>query len=57
MQLVARRRDAIVRTIEALSKNAAFTHVALRQEAQPEAAAPDPVQFSISSRYEPGAAR
>ena len=57
MQLVARRRDAIVRTIEALSKNAAFTHVALRQEAQPDAAATDPIQFSISSRYDPGAGR
>ena len=57
MQLVARRRDAIVRTIEVLSKNPAFAHVALRQEAQPEAAATDPIQFSISSRYDPGAAR
>jgi Tfp pilus assembly protein PilN len=57
MQLVARRRDAIVRTIETLSKNAAFAHVALRQEAQPEAAATDPIQFSIVSRYDPGTGR
>lgn len=57
MQLVARRRDAIVRTIEALAKNPAFTHVTLNQETQPEATAADPIQFSISSGYDPGAAR
>jgi Tfp pilus assembly protein PilN len=57
MQLVAKRRDAIVRTIEALSKNPSFAHVMLKQEAQPEAAAADPIQFAISCRYDPGATR
>lgn len=56
LQLMGRSRDAIVRTLEALAKNPAFTHVELRTEAQPEvAAAAEPIQFQISSRYEPGA--
>jgi hypothetical protein len=58
MLLVTKRRDAIVRTIEALSKNPAFAHVELRTESQPDAAASaEPIQFQLSSRYDPGAAR
>jgi hypothetical protein len=58
MLLVTKRRDAIVRTIEALSKNPAFAHVELKAENQPEAmAATEPIQFQLSSRYDPGAAR
>jgi Tfp pilus assembly protein PilN len=57
LQLVARNREAIVRTIEALSKNSAFGHVALKSESQPEQAAGEPLQFSISSRYDPGETR
>ncbi len=53
MQLVARSRDAIVRTIEVLSKSEAFGHVTLRQEAQPDAKGPDPIQFQLSCAYEP----
>ena len=57
MQLVAKQRDAIVRTIEALSKSPAFGHVDLKQEAQPEAATAEPIQFSVSCHYEPAAAK
>lgn len=57
MLLVARKRDAIVRTIDSLSKDAAFAHVELKSEAQPEAASADPIQFQLSSRYEPVDAR
>jgi Tfp pilus assembly protein PilN len=53
MQLVARSRDAIVRTIEALSKNEAFGHVALRNEAQPDARGSDPIQFQLGCAYAP----
>jgi hypothetical protein len=54
MQLVAHTRDAIVRTIEALSKSEAFGHVALRQEAQPDTKGADPIQFQLSCAYEQG---
>ncbi|MEP6992978.1 MAG: hypothetical protein ABI968_00560 [Acidobacteriota bacterium] len=57
LQLVGRNREAIVRTIEALSKNPAFGHVELRSEAQPEAKSGEPLQFALSSRYDPGASR
>jgi Tfp pilus assembly protein PilN len=53
MQLFARTREAIVRTIEALSKSEAFGHVELRQEAQPDAKGVDPIQFQLSCAYEP----
>jgi len=53
MQLVARSRDAIVRTIEALSKNDAFGHVMLRTESQPDARGPDPIQFQLGCAYAP----
>ena len=56
LQLIARNREAIVRTIEALSKNPAFGQVELRSENEPEAGA-DPVQFFLTSHYEPGASR
>ena len=58
MQLVTKRRDAIVRTIEALSKNPVFGHVELKSESQQEGApTAEPIQFALSSRYDPGAAR
>lgn len=55
--LTTRSRDAIVRTIEALSKSAAFSHVGLKSEAQPEAATSEPIQFAITSHYDPEVAR
>jgi Tfp pilus assembly protein PilN len=58
MQLVTKRRDAIVRTIEALSKKPVFGHVELKSESQQEGApTAEPIQFALSSRYDPGAAR
>ncbi|HEY2797257.1 MAG TPA: hypothetical protein VGK26_05155 [Thermoanaerobaculia bacterium] len=54
MQLSARSRDALVRTVEALSKSPEFGHVDLRQEAQPDqATGPDPLQFQLSCAYDP----
>jgi Tfp pilus assembly protein PilN len=52
MQLVTRSRDAIVRTIEALSKSEVFGHVALHGEAQPDAKGPDPIQFQLACAYD-----
>jgi Tfp pilus assembly protein PilN len=57
LQLIARNHEAIVRTIEALSKSAAFGHVELKSESQPEAATGEPLQFALDSRYQPGDAR
>lgn len=51
LQLVARNRDAVVPTITALSKDAAFSAVELRTESSPEGATTDPFLFQISSRY------
>ncbi|HEY1249692.1 MAG TPA: PilN domain-containing protein [Thermoanaerobaculia bacterium] len=54
MQLVARSRDGIVRTVDALSKSPEFGHVDLRMEMQPEAlGGKDPIQFSLSCAYDP----
>ena len=53
MQLVARSREAIVRTIEALSKNDAFGHVMLRTEAQPDERGAEPIQFQLGCAYAP----
>lgn len=57
LQLIGRNREAIVRTIEALSKSPAFGRVALKSESQPEAAAGEPLQFAISGHYDPAATR
>lgn len=59
MRLVARTREGIVHTIEALSKNAAFTRVEVRTESQTEDAAgsAEPLQFSISCEYAAEAGR
>jgi len=56
LQLIARNREAIVKTIEALSKDSRFGRVTLKSESQPppEAGAGETVQFSISSHYDPG---
>src|SRR5262249_39652576 len=55
MQLAARSRDGIVRTVDALSKSPEFGHVELRMENQPEAAGgkADPIQFNLACSYEP----
>ena len=56
LALLARNREAIVRTVAALSKDAAFGRVRLRSEAVPDAsAAGDPVRFDIESSYHPEA--
>jgi Tfp pilus assembly protein PilN len=57
MQLVARSRDAIVRTVDVLSKSPTFGRVDLRVETQPEPAAGkgDPIQFQLACAYEPDA--
>ena len=53
MQLVARSREAIVHTIEALSKDDAFGHVMLRTEAQPDERGAEPIQFQLGCAYAP----
>ena len=57
MQLYARKREAVVETIAALAKDPAFGDVDLKSETTSEPGAPDPFQFSLSSRYEPEARR
>jgi hypothetical protein len=57
MQLVAKSADLVVPTIAALSKDPGFAHVELRSEMTGEPGSPDPFQFTISSRYDPGARR
>jgi Tfp pilus assembly protein PilN len=52
MQLYARDREAIVRTIAALSKDPAFGHVEVQSESQKETG-PEPIEFTLSARYEP----
>jgi Tfp pilus assembly protein PilN len=52
MQLVARSREAIVRTIEALSKSEVFGHVSLHGEAQPDAKGSEPIQFQLACAYD-----
>lgn len=53
LMLIARSREAIVRTIAALAKDPAFDRVVLKTEAMPEAAGADPIRFAIDSRYYP----
>lgn len=57
LQLYAKTREAIVKTIAALSKDPAFGEVDLRSETSAEAGAAEPFQFQIGTRYEPGAGR
>lgn len=57
MQLVAKGPEAVVPTIAALSKDPAFANVELKSETTGEPGSPDPFQFSVSSRYDPGAKR
>jgi hypothetical protein len=57
MQLVAKSSDLVVPTIVALSKDPAFAHVELKSEMTGEPGASDPFQFTLSSRYDPGARR
>ncbi len=55
MQLYARKREAVVATIAALSKDPAFGEVDLRSETAAEPGAPNPFQFILSTPYEPDA--
>ena len=57
MQLYARKREAVVATIAALSKDPAFGEVDLRSETAAEPGAPNPFQFILSTPYEPDAGR
>jgi Tfp pilus assembly protein PilN len=58
LQLYAKSREAVVKTIAALSKDPAFGEVDLRTETNAtEAGAAEPFQFQIGTRYEPGAGR
>ena len=52
MQLYARDKDTIVKTIAALSKDPAFESVEVRSESQKEGG-PEPIEFTLSARYEP----
>ena len=51
MQFFARDKEAIVRTIAALSKDPAFEHVAVHTESQQEAS-PDTVEFTLFAEYD-----
>jgi len=53
MQLFARNREAVVRTIAALSKDPAFGRVVLKSESVGEPGAREPFRFEIDSRYAP----
>jgi len=53
MQLYARKGDAVVATIAALSKDPAFGQVDLKSETAVEPGTPNPFQFILSARYEP----
>jgi hypothetical protein len=55
MQLSARTREAVVKTVAALSRDPAFTEIELRSETALEAGGPDPIQFMLSCQYDPGA--
>lgn len=55
MQLYARKREAVVATIAALSKDRAFGRVDLSSETAAEPGAPNPFQFVLSTQYEPDA--
>ena len=53
MQLYARKREAVVSTIAALSRDPAFGEVDLKSEAASEPGAANPIQFALSAPYEP----
>ena len=53
MQLYARKRETIVSTIAALSKDPAFGEVDLKSETAAEPGAPNPFQFILSTSYVP----
>jgi Tfp pilus assembly protein PilN len=53
MQLFARDKEAIVKTIAALSKDPAFGKVEVQSESQKEAGGPEPIDFTLSAGYEP----
>lgn len=55
MQLSARAREAVVKTVAALSRDPAFSDVELRTETAAEPGAADPIQFQLSCQYEPEA--
>jgi len=53
MQLYARRREAVVSTVAALSRDPAFGEVDLKSETAADPGSPNPFQFVLSSPYEP----
>lgn len=53
MQLHAKTREAVVKTIAALAKDPAFDDVDLRTEIVAEPGSPEPIQFQLGARYEP----
>jgi hypothetical protein len=57
MQLVARGREALVPTIQALSKDPAFAEMALRSESAGEPETVEPFTFQLETRYHPEARR
>jgi hypothetical protein len=58
MQLAARNREAVVRTVASLSHDPAFTGIELKNEnVAVDAGSPDPVQFYLSCQYDPEARR
>lgn len=54
MSLLARGREAIVRTVSALSRDPAFGAVALRSETAPEPGSGEPFRFELESSYRAG---
>jgi hypothetical protein len=55
MQLAARTREAVVKTVASLSHDPAFSDIQLKTETTPEGAGPDPIQFQLSCQYAPEA--
>ena len=58
MQLAARNRESVVKTVASLSHDPAFTGIEIKSESVAvDAASPDPVQFHLSCQYDPEARR
>ena len=57
LQLVARNREAVVKTVASLSHDPAFTNIKLQTESTAEAGGLDPVTFNLSCQYDPEARR
>jgi Fimbrial assembly protein (PilN) len=57
MQLAARNREAVVKTVASLSHDPAFTNIELRSETAAEAGSPDPIQFNLTCQYDSEARR